>query len=136
MDSRTVAAALGTDPKTLRRFLRSSASSITPVGSGGRYVFDPSDMDTLATEFAGWMQTDQNARTASTPTTPKARTPRTNRERDVAVWTDEGPIVLPDIRDPRVLAEVRARAAVEELRLMSMVRRAGLTTTPRPSARV
>ena len=134
MDSRAVASALGTDSKTLRRFLRSDASSVTPVGSGGRYTFDEVDMDTIRSEFATW---SAGAPVKVAPK-PKARTraPRSAQSRDEAVWTEEGPVTLPDITNPAVLRSVRISEAAREQRLMALMRQAGLTTRPRTSARV
>jgi hypothetical protein len=134
MDSQAVASAVGTDPRTLRRFLRSDASSVTPVGSGGRYVFDEADMPTIKAEFATW-----SAGVVAKPTpTPKvrARVPRSPRSRDEAIWADEGDVVLPDISNPAILRSVRASEAAREQRLVALMMQAGLTTTPRTSARV
>ncbi|WP_329407674.1 hypothetical protein OG563_36745 [Nocardia vinacea] len=43
LTTRQVAEALGTDPKTLRMFLRASADD-TAVGSGKRYSFSANDV--------------------------------------------------------------------------------------------
>lgn len=47
-----VAAEIGTDPKTFRKFLR----SLTPnrAGKGGRWNIDASDVDALADRFQDW----------------------------------------------------------------------------------
>lgn len=44
---------IGTDPKTLRRFLRENGSYHNP-GSGSRYVFKPSDVEPLSKSFKAW----------------------------------------------------------------------------------
>jgi hypothetical protein len=134
MDSRAVAVELGTDAKTLRRFLRSDGSSVTPVGSGGRYTFDEADMPTIREEFATWSAGAVIVKPAPTPKV--RRVPRSPQSRDKAIWAEEGPVTLPDIRNPHVLRAVRISEAAREARLCAMMRRAGLTTTPRPSARV
>lgn len=54
--AKQVAALLDTDPKTLRQFLRSSASTHEAVGSGGRYEFVESDIDKIRTEFTAWSE--------------------------------------------------------------------------------
>lgn len=133
MDSRAVASALDTDPKTLRRFLRSDTSSVTPVGSGGRYVFDEADLPTMRTEFGVW---SQSIAPKPVVTRKPKRAPRANYNRDEAVWAEEGPVNLPDIKQPAILHSVRVSEAARETRLVALMRQAGLTTRPRPSARV
>lgn len=128
MDSRAVADALGTDPKTLRRFLRSSSSSVEPVGSGGRYVFQSADLPTIKAEFKTWMQTVVRP-VASTPAAPAKRNKRTRRDIDQAVWAEEGDVFLPDIRNPAVRAEVRAAARMYEDRLNALLLAKGLHVT-------
>lgn len=50
-----VAADLNTDPRTLRKFLRSAAAEkVTPVGKGKRYTFTKGDMRSLRSQFATW----------------------------------------------------------------------------------
>ncbi len=67
------------------------------------------------------------------PPEPKRRTPKANFEarpdRDQAVWAEEGPIDLPDIRNPRVRAEVRRLAEAQSLRLETRLLAAGLHVT-------
>ncbi|WP_063059212.1 hypothetical protein [Nocardia sienata] len=53
LTTRQVAEALGTDPKTLRVFLRASAD-YTAVGSGKRYVFTAKDVGPMKTRFTKW----------------------------------------------------------------------------------
>lgn len=52
--AKDAAAELGTDGKTLRRFLRTPDSGFIPVGSGGSYEFSTGDMPKLKTNFAKW----------------------------------------------------------------------------------
>lgn len=54
--AKQVAQLVGTDPKTLRAFFRSPASTIEPVGSGGRYEFLEGDIDQIKKEFAAWAE--------------------------------------------------------------------------------
>lgn len=131
MDTRAVADELCTDTKTLRRFLRSSASSITPVGSGGRYAFTREQVDVIRDEFKAW--------SAATPERPAVNLPkpqrggrraaRTQEDRDAVVWAEEGVVVLPDIRRPEVLRAVRAQAAARDARLTERLMAAGLHIT-------
>lgn len=53
LTTKTVAERLGTDPKTLRSFLRAS-TDYEGVGSGSRYSFTNKDVSTLKTRFAKW----------------------------------------------------------------------------------
>ena len=55
--AKQVATRIGTDPKTLRKFFRSSASTVAPVGQGGRYVFDAADLPQIKAEFDKWNST-------------------------------------------------------------------------------
>ena len=52
--AKQVAARLGTDAKTMRKFFRSSHSTVEPVGQGGRYEFEARDMPKIKKEFAAW----------------------------------------------------------------------------------
>jgi hypothetical protein len=127
MDTRAVADQLGTDPKTLRRFLRSSASSVTPVGSGGRYAFTNDQLPTMRREFDGWTASQADkpvAVTSSRKTSPKTK--RTQADRDAEVWAEEGDVVMPDIRIPAVRRAVRMAAAARVERLEALLRERGL----------
>lgn len=53
LTSKLVASELGTEPRTLRRFLRDDPT-YRNAGSGGRYTFTMSDMPTLKKRFAKW----------------------------------------------------------------------------------
>ena len=114
MDTRAVAEACGTEPKILRRYLRDPSCPIKPVGSGARYQFTQGDIETIRTGFQVW--------SSNNVTVPRQRSrhhqmsdAEIQRMRDQEVWDEEdrlrgGPLVIEDIRDPRVRAQVRARA--------------------------
>lgn len=123
MDSKEVAALLGTTTRILRRFLRSPQSTFSAVGSGARYDFNDSDIPTLRKRFIEWsgvkVDPELPAEHVERPTT-------TQDDRDVQVWSEEGPVVLPDIRDPRILAQVRAAEAERVARLEERLMAAGL----------
>lgn len=53
--TREVAEALDTDPRTLRKFLRSDVSTIDSVGRGKRYEFTKGDIDRLRPRFDAWV---------------------------------------------------------------------------------
>lgn len=130
MNTTEVAAHLGTTPRTLRQFLRSNSSTFVAVGSGSRYEFDTGELPTLEKRFREW-----SGKGTPTRKRPKAavlvqqRTSDTRASRDAEVWADEGPIVLEDIRDPRVRAAVRAEAKRQEDHLNLLLMRAGLHIT-------
>lgn len=120
MNSAEAAQAIGTDAPTLRKFLRSAASTFRAVGSGARYVFDDSDLPVLKRKFAAW---EASLNKASNPPAKRAphtttKTPKTEVDREV--WADEPEFVVPDVRDPRIRAmvraqEIQAREALREL---------------------
>lgn len=52
--AKQIATRINTDAKTLRKFFRSSASTVEPVGQGGRYNFDAADLPKIREEFEKW----------------------------------------------------------------------------------
>jgi hypothetical protein len=54
--AKQVATRCGTDPKTMRKFFRSTHSTIEPVGQGGRYEFDAKDFPQIKREFDAWQK--------------------------------------------------------------------------------
>lgn len=129
MDTREVAQRLGTEPRILRQFLRSPQSTFQAVGSSSRYDFTDRDISMLEKRFREWASgrtTPRVAKPSSPSIPPRARTATTQQERDLAVWAEEGPVVLPDIRNPQVRARVRAEAAASVARLEEQLIAAGL----------
>lgn len=132
MDTKVVANLLGTETRVLRRFLRDKKSTFKAVGSGSRYDFTETDVPELQRRFQDWMGNKQPLRT--TPSAPVVMTPadaaKAQLEKDMAVWAEEAtngvPIVLEDLRKPRVLAKVRATARAQEARLNERLLAAGL----------
>jgi len=49
-----VAEKLGTDARTLRKFLRSDACKVESVGKGSRYELDAKSVPTLRKQFTAW----------------------------------------------------------------------------------
>jgi hypothetical protein len=126
MNTQEIARELGTEPKLLRRFLRSPESTFQAVGSGGRYDFTEKELPDLKRRFKAWA--DKQTKPAVTKRSAHAKTRRTTDlkgpdPKDVAVWNEEGEVRVPDIRDPQVLAQVRMvennRAASLDARLMA-----------------
>lgn len=135
MNTSEVAAELGTTARELRQFLRSPMSTFKPVGSGSRYEFKSSEMTTIKKRFTEWRSNGRTeprtvrevkVRHVSPPPVDAAEA---QRRRDAEVWQEEGDVVLPDIRDPRVLRRVRAAEAERVARLEMMLMAAGLHVT-------
>lgn len=61
MTTKEVAAELETDPKTLRKFLRSEDSGVDGVGQGKRYEISAQKVRTLKKAFVTWAETHQKA---------------------------------------------------------------------------
>lgn len=119
MDTKEVAEHLGTTPRVLRQFLRSHHSSFVPVGSGARYEFTDREMPTIQKRFAEWHQQGKpRPESATKPSTPRPAARDVQLEQDRKIWAEEGPIDIPDIRDPQVRAQVQAVARAAEERLM------------------
>lgn len=54
LSAKEAAIQLGTNARTLRKFLRSKQSPIEPVGQGNRYEFDTADMKKMKKSFVAW----------------------------------------------------------------------------------
>lgn len=63
MSSKEMAEAVGTDPRTLRIFLRQS-TAYESVGSGARYSFVKSDVAKIKKAFTAWKSADEKAKAA------------------------------------------------------------------------
>lgn len=134
MDTNEVATHLGVTPRQLRVFLRSPFSTYVAVGSGARYDFTDRDLPTLEKRFHEWKAAGKpKPTTAGQSTRPKSSMSTKDKRalRDRQEWEEEGPIVLPDIRDPRVRARVKADAQAAEHRLALQLIAAGLHITQR-----
>lgn len=137
MDTAQVADVLGTSPRKLRVFLRSTFSTFVPVGSGARYDFTDREIPTLKKRFTEWEKAGkprpQNQPKAVVKQAkdgpPKLSEQQKQEQRDRQVWAEEGEVKIPDIRDPRVRARALADAAAAEERLMLRLMAAGLHIT-------
>jgi len=128
MDTNDIAARLGTTPRNLRAFLRSGYSTFQSVGSGARYDFTPAEVQTIERRFSEWRaagkpKPDTGKRKKSSP--PKPSRDELQAKYDREVWEEEGPVVLEDIRDPKVRARVLRDAKAAEDRLAMMLMAAG-----------
>lgn len=128
MDTTEIATVLGTTPRILRQFLRSPISSYVAVGSGSRYIFTEKDIPTLKRRFAEWTGAGKPK-----PDTPTAAAPRKSKSKkanaDQASWAEEGPVVIEDIRDPRVRRRVKAASEAAEERLSQLLLAKGMHIT-------
>jgi hypothetical protein len=100
-------------------------STFVAVGSGARYDFTSKDLPTLERRFTEWQGAGKPRPDSAKKAKPKSDKPRAKvdvqRERDEAEWAEEGPVVLEDIRDPRVRARVKLNAKACEDRLMMLL---------------
>jgi len=141
MNTNEVAERLGIAPRQLRQFLRSKESTYKAVGSGARYEFTERDVPELERRYRRWAVNGKSKPNGTKDRTAKPRTttPRlTDDEKDRLVWIEEaterdaaglGPVMLPDIRDPRVRRRVLADARAAEDRLEMMLMAKGLHVT-------
>lgn len=98
MTTATLADALDTDPRTLRKFLRSSASPVESVGKGSRYSL-PATKTALADfgkRFAAWEKAQGEAKAkrdaaADAPDAPEAPADDAVIENDDALDDDADP---------------------------------------------
>lgn len=133
MDTSEVAEMIGTTPRMLRQFLRSGHSTFVPVGSGARYEFSDRDIPTLTKRFGQWKadgkpRPDADKKPKGTSPARSAKVDK-QRQRDEQEWAEEGPVVIEDIRNPRVRARVVADARAAEERLMQRLAAVGLHIT-------
>lgn len=83
-----VAAELGTDSKTLRKFFRSDACDIEPVGQGKRYAITSDMIDDLRESFEGWGGGKGKAK-SDAPKADKPKKAGKKKERPTIVEDDE-----------------------------------------------
>ncbi len=137
MNTQEMASRLGIEPRRLRQFLRSSGSTYMAVGSAGRYDFKETDVETISRRFQVWSAPKAKGSAPAKVTTPapakvsadrggvRVRRGVSRTERDAAVWAEDGTlgveIHIPNINDPRVRREVRARAAEEAAKLQTLL---------------
>lgn len=113
LTSKIVAEELGTEPRTLRRFLRDDVT-YKNAGSGGRYSFTERDLPTLRKRFAAW-QSGVEARRAKRDTSGLVNRPRAAADREPDV-----------IKIPRCTAELKRKEREQIERLEARLRECGL----------
>lgn len=113
MTSKMVAEELGTEPRTLRRFLRDDPT-YRNAGSGGRYEFTTRDMPTLKKRFSAW-QDGVDARRAKRDVTGLKK-------------TKAAPDVEPEVIEiPKCTAALRRIEREQVERLEQRLRECGLS---------
>jgi hypothetical protein len=103
MDTKQVAAALNTEPKLLRRFLRAD-SNYANAGAGGRYAFTDDDVADMRERFSAWV--------GNKTTKPKSRPRSTSRSDDKLPTSILGRKLY---ASERTRVEAIARARVDRL---------------------
>ena len=136
MDTKQAADKLGTTPRVFRVFLRSAYSTFVAVGSGSRYEFTDDEFPVIERRFSEWRSQGKLKPSISIVRKPTLEPIRPSRtplitEEDRRVWAEEGPVTMPDIRDPRVRARVLQRAREAEDRLTMMLMAKGMHVTQR-----
>jgi hypothetical protein len=122
MDSKEVAAAIGTDPKRLRRFLRAD-NTYRNAGQGGRYVFTDRDMPTLKKRFAAWESKASAAKVGAVADKPARR----RKGKDEVPAMPENIAIVPAAKLTTKQREERDRLSRERVdRLEERLRAAGL----------
>jgi hypothetical protein len=82
LSAKEAALRLGTNARTLRKFLRSKQSPIEPVGQGNRYEFTAGDIKKLKKAFTSWAKGSAD-RTVDRGVRQQAIVDRTTEEVDL-----------------------------------------------------
>lgn len=69
--AKELAVACDTDARTVRKFLRSDANTISPVGKGSRYAIEKRQVKSLSKAFAAWEASRTAAKEPEVEETPK-----------------------------------------------------------------
>jgi hypothetical protein len=110
--AKQIAVRVGTDAKTLRKFFRSPASTVDPVGQGGRYEFDAALLPKIREEFNAWK------RRGSTPkgrNAPPKNTPVIEEDPVEEIEDDDEELELEDDEEPDDMSLEELADLVEEL---------------------
>ncbi len=67
LSTKELADELGTDPKTLRKFLRTEESGVNPVGQGRRYAIEKRQLRSIQKRYAQWVNRPTARRTTEEP---------------------------------------------------------------------
>lgn len=113
------AAAIGTTPRLLRRFLRNN-DSWRNAGVGGRYMFTESEVNSLSLQFHKW-----NKSTAIRPVTKLD--PLDHLDQDPGITIEE---MLEFPKNPKLRADVLKRRSERFARLEERMRACGVVPVP------
>lgn len=105
-----IADSLGTTPRALRKFLRSSASPYEPVGQGSRYHIGSEDLVELKELFETWVGRPGSRSASPASSSPRApRKPRPKIVEKVDPLADDGDLMY---RLTHTVADRQRRAGV------------------------
>jgi hypothetical protein len=90
LTTKDLADELGTDGKTLRKFLRSHLPKDSQPGQGGRYSFEKKDLASLKKAWLKWSE-KRDAEDTKKPTDKKTKPEKTPKEKAVEEVDDDEP---------------------------------------------
>ena len=96
LTTREVADELKTDSKTLRKFFRSDACAIVPVGQGKRYAITPDDIPALKEAFDAWGNGKKKAAPDNAEPKPD-KAPKKSKKKAAPVVEEDEDLDLDDI---------------------------------------
>lgn len=113
----TLATEFGTNPKELRKFLRSDESGIESVGKGARYSFEftPTQVGALKKKFNAWSQAVETARAARAAELAEIKAAKELNVLTVAVPTPEDEVVENDDELASDLTDDEFNAMIAEI---------------------
>ena len=100
LSAKEAAIRLGTNARTLRKFLRSKQSPVDPVGQGNRYEFDSQDMKRMKKAFASWSNGTKTTKIDDMSTDEKEKYGQYLDEVEHDVPHQNGEINLEDLDEP------------------------------------
>lgn len=124
--AKQIAMRCGTDAKTMRKFFRSSHSTVEPVGQGGRYEFAATDLPLIRKEFDTWLRRSSvTKRQASTPKQlvprPKPKAPGVHGEGLGTGLPNDGDYSDTELRALKILTQWAVEPTDEELTELEVI---------------
>lgn len=115
MNASEAADKIGTDAKTLRRFIRSPKSTFKAVGSGGRYEFEEKDIPTLRKKFEEWRESPSRGARLEPNTRIEKSTKKVPRFKDSDTPLPVSMLGRSLTRTQRAARDAASRARVDRL---------------------